>query len=70
MPALKPRGSLLNAPDYAHRVNLIKKIKIDNAWRFASSSPKPTADSGQYTTHHPPDHNECLWTSAVSEVAQ
>ena len=27
MPALKPRGTLLNAPEYADRVNLIKKIK-------------------------------------------
>ena len=31
MPAPKPLGSLLNAPDYADRVNLIKKIKIANA---------------------------------------
>ena len=36
MPALKPLGPLLNAPDYADRVNLIKKIKIGNGWRFAS----------------------------------
>ena len=28
MPALKPLGTLLNAPEYADRVNLIKKIKI------------------------------------------
>ena len=28
MPTLKPLGPLLNAPDYADRVNLIKKIKI------------------------------------------
>ena len=27
MPTLKPLGTLLNAPDYADRVNLIKKIK-------------------------------------------
>jgi hypothetical protein len=27
MPAPKPLGTLLNAPDYAERVNLIKKIK-------------------------------------------
>jgi integrase/recombinase XerD len=41
MPALKPRGTLLNAPDYADRVNLIKKkIKIDNAWRFAPVVPE------------------------------
>ena len=40
MPTLKRRGSLLNAPDYADRVNLIKKIKVDNAWRFAPVVPE------------------------------
>jgi integrase/recombinase XerD len=40
MPALKPRGSHLNAPDYADRVNLIKKIKVGNAWRFAPVVPE------------------------------
>jgi integrase/recombinase XerD len=41
MPTLKPHGSLLNAPDYADRVNLIKKIKVDNAWRFAPVVSEP-----------------------------
>lgn len=40
MPTLKHRSSLLNAPDYADRVNLIKKIKVDNAWRFAPVVPE------------------------------
>jgi hypothetical protein len=31
IPTLKPRSALLNAPDYADRVNLTKKIKVDNA---------------------------------------
>jgi len=35
MPTPKPLGALLNAPDYADRVNLIKKIKTANGWRFA-----------------------------------
>jgi len=35
MPTPKPLGTLLNAPDYADRVNLIKKIKTTNGWRFA-----------------------------------
>ncbi len=35
MPTLKPLGTLLNAPDYADRVNLIKKIKTAERWRFA-----------------------------------
>jgi integrase len=35
MPTPKPLGTLLNAPDYADRVNLIKKIKTANGWRFA-----------------------------------
>ena len=39
MPTLKPRGTLLNAPDYADRVNLIKKIKVDGSWRFAPVVP-------------------------------
>lgn len=29
MPALKPRGTLLNAPDYVDRIKLIKKMKVD-----------------------------------------
>jgi integrase/recombinase XerD len=41
MPTLKPHGSLLNAPDYADRVNLIKKIKVDNSWRFAPVVSEP-----------------------------
>ena len=40
MPTLKTRSSLLNAPDYADRVNLIKKIKVNNAWRFAPVVPE------------------------------
>ena len=36
-----PRGSLLNAPEYADRVNLIKKIKVDETWRFAPVVPEP-----------------------------
>ncbi|HKD60715.1 MAG TPA: site-specific integrase [Terracidiphilus sp.] len=35
MPSLKTRNSHLNSPEYADRVNLIKKIKLGNAWRFA-----------------------------------
>ena len=35
MPTPSPRGSLLNAPEYADRVNLIKKIKVGATWRFA-----------------------------------
>jgi hypothetical protein len=30
-----------NAPEYADRVNLIKKIKVDGAWRFAPVVPEP-----------------------------
>jgi integrase len=41
MPTLKTRGALLNAPDYADRVNLIKKIKVDGSWRFAPVVPEP-----------------------------
>lgn len=37
MPAL-PRK---NAPEYADRVNLIKKIKVGGAWRFAPVVPEP-----------------------------
>jgi hypothetical protein len=54
MPAPKPRTTPLHAPDYADRVNLIKKIKIDNAWRFAPVVPESssilqnTAGSGVY----------------------
>jgi len=40
MPTPKPLGALLNAPDYADRVNLIKKIKTPNGWRFASVVPE------------------------------
>jgi integrase len=40
MPTLKPLGALLNAPDYADRVNLIKKIKTADGWRFASVVPE------------------------------
>src|SRR5258708_38653956 len=40
MPTLKPLGTLLNAPDYADRVNLIKKIKTANGWRFAPVVPE------------------------------
>lgn len=40
MPTLKPLGALLNAPDYADRVNLIKKIKTADGWRFASVIPE------------------------------
>ena len=40
MPTLKPLGTLLNAPDYADRVNLIKKIKTASGWRFASVVPE------------------------------
>lgn len=37
MPALPHK----NAPEYADRVNLIKKIKVDGAWRFAPVVPEP-----------------------------
>ncbi len=40
MPTPKPLGTLLNAPDYADRVNLIKKIKTANGWRFAPVVPE------------------------------
>jgi integrase/recombinase XerD len=40
MPAPMPLGSLLNAPDYADRVNLIKKIKTANGWCFAPVVPE------------------------------
>jgi integrase/recombinase XerD len=40
MPALNTRNSLTNGPDYADRVNLIKKIKVGNAWRFAPVVPE------------------------------
>ena len=35
MPALMPRNPHRNAPEYADRVNLIKKIKIGKIWTFA-----------------------------------
>ncbi len=41
MPTPTTRGSHLNAPEYADRVNLIKKIKVDGAWRFAPVVPEP-----------------------------
>jgi site-specific recombinase XerD len=41
MPTPSPRGSLLNAPEYADRVNLIKKIKVGATWRFAPVVPEP-----------------------------
>lgn len=37
MPALPHK----NAPEYADRVNLIKKIKVEGAWRFAPVVPEP-----------------------------
>jgi len=40
MPAQKPHNIPLSTPDYADRVNVIKKIKIDNAWRFAPVVPE------------------------------
>jgi hypothetical protein len=40
MPALKPRNPHRNAPEYADRVNLIKKIKIGKEWRFAPVVPE------------------------------
>jgi integrase/recombinase XerD len=40
MPAQKPHRTPLHAPEYADRVNLIKKIKIDNTWRFAPVVPE------------------------------
>ena len=41
MPTPSHRGSLLNAPEYADRVNLIKKIKVGATWRFAPVVPEP-----------------------------
>ncbi len=40
MPTPKPLGTLLNAPDYADRVNLITKIKTADGWRFAPVVPE------------------------------
>ena len=40
MPALMPRNPHRNAPEYADRVNLIKKIKIGKEWRFAPVVPE------------------------------
>ena len=37
MPTLRRK----NSPEYANRVNLLKKIKIDGAWRFAPVVPEP-----------------------------
>jgi integrase/recombinase XerD len=36
-----PAPAHKNAPDYADRVNLIKKIKIDGSWRFAPVIAEP-----------------------------
>ena len=41
MPALAPRSTHPNSPEYADRVNLIKKVKVGNAWRFAPVVPEP-----------------------------
>ena len=58
MPRPKPRSTPLNAPEYADRVNLIKKIKVDNAWRFAPVVPEANGRlkdkvriNGQIETH-------------------
>jgi len=58
MPAPKPLGTLLNAPDYAERVNLIKKVKTAGGWRFASVVPEANGRlkdrvriNGQIETH-------------------
>ena len=40
MPALMPRNPHRNAPEYAHRVNLVKKIKVGKDWRFAPVVPE------------------------------
>lgn len=40
MPALMPRNPHRNAPEYADRVNLIKKIKIGKIWTFAPVVPE------------------------------
>ena len=40
MPALMPRNPHRNAPEYADRVNLIKEIKVANAWRFVPVVPE------------------------------
>jgi integrase/recombinase XerD len=40
MPALIARNPHRNAPEYADRVNLIKKIKIGKDWRFAPVVPE------------------------------
>ncbi|MEI9980344.1 MAG: site-specific integrase [Edaphobacter sp.] len=58
MPAPKPLGTLLNAPEYAERVNLIKKIKTAAGWRFAPVVPEANGRlkdrvrvNGQIETH-------------------
>ena len=62
MPTVKPLGALLNAPDYADRVNLIKKIKT--AWYIICGGLKPGKDSLiQFTTlpltHRPTPDPQC-----------
>ena len=42
MPTLKPLGALLNAPDYADRVNLIQKTKSTEADASRLLSPNST----------------------------
>ena len=41
MPAHAPQSTHRHSPDYADRVNLIKKVKVGNAWRFATVVPEP-----------------------------
>jgi integrase/recombinase XerD len=40
MPALTARNPHRNAPEYADRVNLMKKIKVGKDWRFAAVVPE------------------------------
>lgn len=40
MPTRKTNNSFLNAPEYANRVNLLKKIKVGKEWRFAPVVPE------------------------------
>jgi hypothetical protein len=63
MPAQKPLTTLLNSPEYAERVNLIKKIKTPNGWRFAPVVPEANGRlkdrvriNGQLEVHRPPGH--------------
>ena len=55
MPTLKPLGTLLNAPDYADRVNLIKKIKTADGWRFAPVVPEANGRLKDRGAHQRPD---------------